>query len=286
VLLAPVDPGVPNDEQIALWDGAGGDRWVAEADRYDGLNRTFSERIVAAAAPQEGEQVLDVGCGTGALARAVAPLVAPSGSVLGLDISGSMLDEARRRASRDGIANVAFEKGDAQVHPLPPAAFDLVLSRFGVMFFDDQLAAFSNLAAATRPGGRIVFTCWQDPGLQERKTVPAAAARPFLPDAAPLAVGLGHSLADREHTTALLRDAGFEQVEMSPCLEPQLIGPTVEDAAEFLRDAEVEAMFAGATRADIEAATTAIAAALESYLTAEGVELLGGAWLVTAVRAA
>ena len=276
---------MPNDTQVALWDGAGGDRWVAEADRYDRMNRAFGERIVATAAPEAGERVLDVGCGTGALARAVAPLVEPGGSVLGLDISGVMLDEARRRAGDAGISNAAFEKGDAQVHPLPVAAFDLVVSRFGVMFFDDKSAAFTNLAVATRPGGRIVFTCWQDASLQERKTVPAAAARPHLPGAAPPAVGLGHSLANREDTTALLRAAGFEQVEVTPCLEHQVVGATVADAAAFVRDAEVEAMFSGARPADVEAATAAIAAALESYLTVEGVALLGAAWLVTAERA-
>ena len=135
----------PNTAQIESWDGPGGQHWVAEAERYDRMTGSFGERIIEAAAPGPGERVLDVGCGTGAVALAVSALVAPGGSVMGLDVSGPMLACARRRADAAGIASVSFRNGDAQVCPLPPASFDAVVSRFGVMFFDDPVAAFANI---------------------------------------------------------------------------------------------------------------------------------------------
>ena len=171
----------PNAAQIENWDGAGGRHWVAEAERYDRMTGAFGERIIEAAAPRPGERVLDVGCGNGAVALAVSGLVAPGGSVMGLDVSGPMLAYARRRAAAAGIASVSFRKGDAQVYPLPPAGFDAVVSRFGVMFFDDPVAAFANLGRALRPGGRIAFTCWRDLLVNDWLMVPAGAALQYVP---------------------------------------------------------------------------------------------------------
>ena len=171
----------PNAAQIENWDGPGGQHWVAEAERYDRMTGAFGERIIEAAAPRPGERVLDVGCGNGAVALAVSALVAPGGSVLGLDISGPMLGCARQRADAAGIASVSFRQGDAQVYPLPTASFDAVVSRFGVMFFDDPVAAFTNLGRALRPGGRIAFTCWRELAVNDWLMVPAGAALQHVP---------------------------------------------------------------------------------------------------------
>src|SRR5687767_9978445 len=144
---------MPNVEEREYWDGTGGEHWATEADRYDFINRRFAERIGEALAPRPGERVLDVGCGNGALSLTIAPLVQPGGSVCGLDLSGPMLAVARRRAEEAVLDNAAFEQGDAQVHALPEAAFDAAVSRFGVMFFEDPVAAFANIGRALRPGG-------------------------------------------------------------------------------------------------------------------------------------
>src|SRR5690242_10567588 len=124
------------------------------------MHAPFTDLILRAAALRAGLNVLDVGCGSGGTTLAAARLVAP-GRVLGLDLSGPMLAQARAGAEAAGLANVTFQQGDAQVESLEPAGFDIAISRFGVMFFADPVAAFANIRSATRPGGRLVFVCWQ-----------------------------------------------------------------------------------------------------------------------------
>src|SRR5918994_4793995 len=170
---------MPNVEQSDYWDGAGGKHWVAEQVRYDKINAKFGSRVVAALGPKPGDRVLDVGCGNGALSLAIAPLVAPAGFVVGLDISAPMLEVAAQRAHAGRVSNAIFEHGDAQTYQLEEGAFDAIVSRFGVMFFDDPDAAFANLARSLRRGARIVFICWQDLLANEWLMVPAGA--PFAP---------------------------------------------------------------------------------------------------------
>jgi SAM-dependent methyltransferase len=129
---------MPNVEQMDYWNGAGGEHWVAEQVRYDEINAEFGARVVAALAPRPGDRVLDVGCGNGALSLAIAPLVAPAGFVVGLDISAPMLEVAAQRAHAGRVSNAIFEHGDAQTYQLEEGAFDAMVSRFGVMFFDDS----------------------------------------------------------------------------------------------------------------------------------------------------
>ena len=167
---------MPNVEQVAYWDGSGGEHWVAEQERYDQINAGFGDRVVEVLSPCPGERVLDVGCGNGALSLAIGPLVAPEGSVLGLDISGPMLARATVRVRAAGLENVRFERGDAQELVLLDAGFDAMVSRFGVMFFDDPQVAFANLARSLLSGGRVVFACWQDLVVNEWLMVPVGAA--------------------------------------------------------------------------------------------------------------
>ncbi len=273
-----------NAEQIKNWDGAVGEHWVAEADRYDRMIRPFGEQLLATAAPTTGDHVLDVGCGNGALALAVARAVAPDGSVHGVDISGPMLAEARRRAEVAGVKNATFEQGDAQVHPSPQTAFDLVLSRFGVMFFDDPLAAFINLAGGLRPAGRLAFSCWQEVLSQEWIMVPAVAALEHVPVPSLGEPGPGpFSLADRDATRVLLQEAGFDNIEISELIAPMWMGVSVADALAFMRSTDfAEVMFADVSPDAAEAAWDAIAGVLEPQAGHDGVALNGAALLVTA----
>src|SRR5215471_15156359 len=231
----------PNAAQIESWDGPGGQHWVAEAERYDRMTRSFGERIIEAAAPGPGERVLDVGCGNGAVALAVSALVAPGGSVMGLDISGPMLAYARRRAAAAQIASVSFRQGDAQVYPLPKASFDAVVSRFGVMFFDDPVAAFANIGRALRPGGRIAFTCWQDLTVNDWLMVPACAALQHvpMPDLGQPGAPGPFSLADPERVHQVLRDAAFAQIVTEEIVRPMPMGSSVDDVMAFMRGTEV-----------------------------------------------
>jgi ubiquinone/menaquinone biosynthesis C-methylase UbiE len=127
---------------------------------YDSELGRYHERLRAAADVRTADRVLDIGCGTGQTTRDAARS-APSGSALGVDVSGPMVERARRLSEQAGIRNVSFERADAQVHPFAPESFTLGISRFGTMFFADPVAAFANLGRALRPGARLVQLVWQ-----------------------------------------------------------------------------------------------------------------------------
>jgi ubiquinone/menaquinone biosynthesis C-methylase UbiE len=151
-----------NAAQAAGWNGPEGQGWADDWEVFDRSLQHYQPKIVEAAAVQDGERVLDVGCGNGQTTRA-AGRATPSGSVLGIDLSGPMLARARELTAAEGLANVEYVQADAQVHSFHEGAFDVCISRFGTMFFDDRTAAFTNLARALRPGGRILFVVWQAP---------------------------------------------------------------------------------------------------------------------------
>lgn len=145
-----------NTAQRENWEQQHGARWVRLADAMERRLAPVNDILLAHARPAPGERVLEVGCGTGATAVALAQAVRPGGSVVGVDISATMLDLARAKA----IPGVTLVHADAQEHRFVPPPFDLVASRFGVMFFSDPPAAFANLRRAMRPGGRLAFVCW------------------------------------------------------------------------------------------------------------------------------
>ncbi|WP_333817236.1 class I SAM-dependent methyltransferase [Tabrizicola sp.] len=149
-----------NTGQHTFWNDVPGRAWVAQQPAMDLLMTNVTALVMAEAAPLPGQRVLDVGCGAGALTLAAARAVGPQGRALGVDISAPLLARAGELARVESLAQVKFLRADAQDHGFAPAAFDLVLSRFGVMFFADPVAAFANLAGAMRPGGRMVLAVW------------------------------------------------------------------------------------------------------------------------------
>lgn len=273
---------MPNVEQIEHWDGQGGEHWVEFAEEYDRLNRGFTEHIVGRLAPQSGERVLDIGCGNGALCLAVAPRV---DAVVGLDISGPMLENAARRAAEAGVDNVTFEKGDAQVHPRPDASFDAAVSRFGVMFFEDPAAAFANVARMLRPAGRLVFTCWQELLANEWLLVPAGAALAYvpMPDLGDGTSPGPFALSDADRVRSLLSDAGFVDVALDPVTAPMCFGATVDAAVAFLQRTEMaQTLMKDQPEETVAKAWDAVREALVPHHGPDGVVLTGAAWLVTA----
>jgi len=144
----------------AAWDGEEGDEWTENAERYDATDRWIGARFEALVDIADGDHVLDLGCGTGKVTRAAARR-ASSGSVLGIDLSSRMLDHARCQSEQEGLTNVRYVQGDAQVHPFEPEGFDIVISSFGAMFFVDPVAAFINVGRGLRGNGRIAFLAWQ-----------------------------------------------------------------------------------------------------------------------------
>ncbi|MEU3771957.1 methyltransferase domain-containing protein [Streptomyces sp. NPDC032472] len=228
---------IANTAQSQAWNGYEGAHWAAHQDRWDAVNAGFDQPLLDAAGIEPGERVLDVGCGAGATTRLAARAAGPQGSALGLDLSGPMLERARASAAREGIGNVRFEQGDAQVHPLPRGSFDLAISRFGVMFFTDPAAAFANIAAALRPGGRVALLAAAEPEGNEWLTALAA-----LGDLLPLegfgtAGGPGmFSLADPGAAASLLSGAGLRDVRAEHVTAYGTWGRDAEQAADFILD--------------------------------------------------
>ena len=152
-----------NEEQIEYWNGEAGKRWAQDDDMMARLLLPISEALLDHASVENCRSALDIGCGGGSQSLMLAQRLQPGARVLGVDISGPLLEVARAKTTsvNTGGVDVEFLQADAASHPFEPERFDLLFSRFGVMFFDDPVAAFSNLRGAMTPGGRVAFSCWQ-----------------------------------------------------------------------------------------------------------------------------
>ncbi|MGH9263270.1 MAG: class I SAM-dependent methyltransferase [Acidimicrobiales bacterium] len=272
----------------ARWAGDEGRHWRAEAGRYDDINRAFGEALIEAARLAPGERVLEVGCGAGAVALEAALRVRPGGSVLGVDVSPDLLAVARERVARAGAAEVELVEADAGSHSYGDGAFDVVVSRNGVVFFGDPDGAFANLARALRAGGRIAFTAPQGLDRNPWIMVAGAAAAPHIGMPSGVAPGqpgpLG--LADPSRIKAVLGRAGFREVTIQELTASIRIGADVADALAFIRSMPiVHELLAAAPPVKQAAAVEAVEQALARHAAPEGVVLHGnGAWLVTAGR--
>jgi SAM-dependent methyltransferase len=223
-----------NPDQAAFWN-ARGEQWVAHQAALDARLAPVSEQLLALAAARPGERIVDVGCGTGATTLALAELVGATGSVLAVDISAPMLAFARRTSAKRGHKQVHFLHADAQSHRFEPEAHDLLLSRLGVMFFRDPVAAFANLLATLRPGGRLIFVCWapleDNPWFREPLAVGVSRLGPPEPQP-PRAPG-PLALAETGYIEAILSAAGFVE-RRTETLTIELTGAaTAEEEAIF-----------------------------------------------------
>ncbi len=275
-----------NEEQARYWNGDEAEHWLVHEERYERMLAPFTDHLLTSAAIGRADRVIDIGCGTGSTTRA-AGRVAIEGEALGVDLSAAMLRQAARRAQEEGLTNVRFEHGDAQVHRLTPGAGDVALSRFGVMFFADPAAAFANIARGLRPGGRLVFVCWQNLADNEWIVVPGAAAArhvalPPLDD--PTASG-PFSLSERDRIAAVLRAAALSDVAIEPIAEPLWMGPDVVGTVAFLKSTGIwNSLLRDADPPTVARVSEAVQAALEPYVTPDGLLLGSRAWLVTASR--
>ena len=168
-----------NADQIAYWNGPGGQRWADRQQAQDILLAPVADILIDRAKPKAGERIIDVGCGSGATSIAFAQKVGPTGHVFGVDVSGPMLARARQSAPRE--LPIDFVLADATVHPFDPASFDLLASRFGVMFFADPALSFANLRKALRPSGRLAFACWREPRENPWMMMPLQAVYQHVP---------------------------------------------------------------------------------------------------------
>ena len=274
-----------NTDQIAFWNGSGGKRWVDRQEPWDVVLAPVTALALERAAVRPKERVVDIGCGCGATAIALGERVGKEGRVLGVDVSAPMLARARERLPRD--LPIELVEADATTYPFPAGAFDLLFSRFGVMFFAEPARSFANLRRALRPGGRLAFVCFRAPQDNPWMMLPLNAAYqhvPPLPKLGPDDPG-PFSFASEARLRRILDAAGFRSVEMTARdLELDVA------AGGGLDLAVANALEIGATSRAIEGQPPAIRSAvaqavrekLASYQRGSRVPLTAGVWLVSA----
>lgn len=278
-----------NAYQVADWNGQSGERWVANQARLDAMVAVFGEAAIEAVAPAAGERVLDVGCGAGASSLALAARVGAGGQVLGVDISAPLIGRARALAPQD--TPVLYQAADASSADLSEGAFDILFSRFGVMFFDDPTAAFAHMRRALRPGGRVAFVCWRGVAENDWVRLPMGAIKDILPPSAlpdPEAPG-PFSFGDRGRVARILTAAGFTDIAIAPFDASVPFGEggtrdaAIDDAVKMTLEVGPLSRSLADKPDDIRArASAAVRAAFAGLPGERSVMINGAAWIVMA----
>ncbi len=272
-----------NEQQIEYWNGRAGRRWAAQQERIDWNLAEITEAVIPFARAKPGEHILDIGCGCGTATLMLARAVRPNGSVAGVDISAPMLAVARARA-HSGQADIPFIEADASVYDFQPT-FDLVFSRFGVMFFADPFAAFANIHKAVAPKGRLAFVCWRSMPENMWAAAPFAAAKHLLPpQEAPDPYAPGpFAFADGARLTDILSRAGFHDVALTKFDGAMNMGDTAAEAANEALNigplARAAAELDDAARAKI---LDVVATAMQKFAGPRGIAPAAACWLVSA----
>ena len=274
-----------NTDQIAYWNGPGGQRWAGRQAMQDKLLTPIASILLDRAKPEPGERVVDVGCGSGATTIAFAQRVAPTGFVLGIDVSAPMLAQARRLAPAN--LPLDFVLADATVHRFEPSS-DLLVSRFGVMFFADPVASFTNLRAALKSSGRLTFVCWREPRENPWMMAPLQAVYkhvPKLPPVGPEDPG-PFALASAERVRRILQVSGFSNIAVEPhnlsldLANGRGLEAAVEGAVEI---GPANLALEGHPAETREAAKNSIRETFLPFVSGRSVLLPGSIWIVTAL---
>ncbi|MFJ9038236.1 class I SAM-dependent methyltransferase [Streptomyces sp. NPDC102406] len=276
-----------NLRQRQAWNGPLGHHWADHHRRFDAMLGEADEALFEAAALTPGDRVLDIGCGAGATTRRAALLAAP-GRAVGVDISLPLVARARARTAEEGVRGAVYEVGDAQTYPFAPGGFDVALSRGGVMFFEDHVAAFANVARALRRGGRLAFVCPRRPGPGTEESAALAEfarrlaegtrdAAPLPPDPGARAAGAAMASLSEPYRIHAVLHRTFHRIAVDAVDVHTRWGDTPADAVDFLLSRAPRRRVSARTRAVLEDS-------LRPYATAGGVRMRAGVWLVTAVR--
>lgn len=271
-------------QQAEFWNGPRGQQWAKNEARYDAMFRPFQGALLASCAGEAATRIVEIGCGTGATALAVAR-AHPEAEVWGVDISRPILEKARLLCREE--PRIRLVEADAQRYVFPEGYFDLALSQFGVMFFPEPVAAFHNIKGALRPGGNLRFVCWQSIQQNEWLWVPAQAAARCVALPAPPPPGTPgpFAFAFPENIQQILTQSGFLSVSIQPIEASILLGGDgeLESAVEIFRATNLAgAMFKDASPAEEEAALSAVREALEAHKTQGKIRMGAAAWLVSA----
>jgi SAM-dependent methyltransferase len=272
----------PNQSQSEYWCDQGARFWISFRPQFAKMMAPLVQPTLDAIEAQPGEYLLDIGCGYGEETLELARRVGPHGHVTGIDISTPMVELGRDLARAAGLANVRFADADAQTHPFPRQVYDGLFSCFGVMFFDDPIAAFRNLARSLKRGGRIAFACWRGREVNEWWKLPTEAALRQVPGwhlAPPSPTG-AYSLASAARIRALLSGAGLEDVRVEP-LDAFTGGIDLDSALAYVSAGPLGGLLQANPQA-ASAAKTAVRAMLREHDGPNGVFLRSAIWIVTA----
>ncbi|MAB15163.1 methyltransferase domain-containing protein [Parvibaculum sp.] len=280
-----------NDDQIKYWNGRSGEKWVANQARMDRVLAPYSQAVIETLAPEKGERAIDIGCGCGVTTRAIAERTGKEGLALGVDVSRPMIEHARALAAAENNP-AEFLLADASSHIFDGPGFDMLASRFGVMFFADPDAAFAHLHGTMKPGGRLAFVCWRPLTENSWFHVPLFAALEHVEAPEPPAPGAPGPFAfqDKDRVNAILSGAGFGDISIDQLDAEMTMGRTDSDAGDAVEDALHQSLEVGPFSrlfVDLddtarEKAIGAVRKALAAHNTDRGVVLNGSVWLVTA----
>jgi ubiquinone/menaquinone biosynthesis C-methylase UbiE len=275
-----------NLDQAAYWNGPGGRHWTDRQALQDAVLAPVAQILLAAARPAPGERAIDIGCGCGATTLDIAGVTGSNGRALGADISAPMIERARERAAAERLP-AEFIVADATVQDFRSERADLMISRFGVMFFADPAESFANMRTALKPGGRLVFACWREPKLNPWMMLPLKAATlhaPRLPDLGPEDPG-PFSFASEARVRRILGEAGFAEISLEPFdLELDIaVGQGLENALASTLEIGPASRALEGQPDDVRAAATAeIRAALARHVRGAEVPLGAAIWIVRA----
>jgi len=269
------------EEQRQRWNGASGHAWVASEAMLDRLFEPLADRLADLAAARRPDQLLDVGCGTGSTTVAIARRLGTAAACVGVDISEPMLAAARARADREGVTPT-FICADAQIYPFEPGSFDLIVSRFGVMFFQDSVQAFANLRRAAREGGELQMIVWRSPADNPFMTVAQCAAAPVLPlpERQPGAPGQ-FAFANDQRVRGILRAGGWSGVEVRP-VDITCAMPERELVGYFTRFGPVGVALQNEDERTRARVIEAVRPAFDRYVDGDEVRFTAACWLVSA----
>ena len=236
------------------------EQWVAVWPKRERLTDAITQYVLDAAALRSGERVLDIGCGGGKTSIAAARLVGEQGAVVGADLSAPLSELARQRAAEAGVENVEFRVLDVQIDAIEGSFFDVAISQFGVMFFDEPVTACRNVRAHLKPGARIVFACWQ--AIEANPWFFASTMAEFAPPPPAPAPGKSptgpFALADPDTASRILQSAGFVDIRRTAHqIEVEVPEDSVVDEAQL--------RFAGIPEDKLSAAQAAVDAYMQQF---------------------
>ena len=274
-----------SDEQAKLWKGSAGCAWVEAQALLDRTLQPFEDLLVEAVGASGARRVLDVGCGTGSTTRAVARLLSASDQSVGIDISEQMIDAARMLAAQDKTP-ATFICADAQTHRFEPAGFDLIMSRFGTMFFADPVAAFANLRRAGAKDARLCSIVWRSPAENPFMTAAESAAAPLLPNLPERRVGVAgpFGFADERRVRAILEESGWTEIDIRP-IDVVCTLPENELTRYGTRFGPVGVALLEADPQTREQVVSAVRAAFDPYVDGAEARFTACCWIVNAERA-